>query len=208
VQNRPFQPWRHPWITLVLCTSIAAALNVPLAFPFVRPESAPRPNRGKNSSIRGGDAAAAGWPDATPVPWPAPHSRDIHKSFGMSILNVFAAGAIEGESGFQITTELYGWPLPVLRRTQRWWNWDDLTLYPPGATSPALFARPQLLLSWPGLLLNPLIAALPMWGLLVLPGMALRHSRRKRGLCENCGYPRGTSPLCTECGSLVEHRDA
>jgi hypothetical protein len=31
-------------------------------------------------------------------------------------------------------------------------------------------------------------------------GQAVRANRRRRGLCEVCKYPRGVSPVCTECG--------
>lgn len=54
---------------------------------------------------------------------------------------------------------------------------------------------------WPGLALGTLLAAVPIWLLLVgLP--ALRRRRRiARGRCPACGYPAGPSAACSECGA-------
>lgn len=202
MSNQPFQPSRHPWLTLLFCVSIAAALNVPMAFAFIRPELAGHPTTGKNSRLKGPDASKAGWPDTTPVPWPSPDTSDTHKSFGVTLLSVFAEGQTPGKNGFQMMTEFYGWPFPVLRRTQRWWNWDDPKLIPAGAKTNELCVT-GMALHWTGLILNPLILALPAWAAIVCPALVRRRSRRKRRLCEECGYPNGDSGLCSECGSPV-----
>jgi hypothetical protein len=56
-------------------------------------------------------------------------------------------------------------------------------------------------------LLNPLIVGGAAWVVLVVPwflGIIItRWSRRRRGRCMACGYPIGTSSVCTECGSQV-----
>lgn len=53
---------------------------------------------------------------------------------------------------------------------------------------------------WTGLAVNSAFygcfVATAAW----LAGWAVRANRRRRGLCEVCKYPRGVSPVCTECG--------
>jgi len=58
-------------------------------------------------------------------------------------------------------------------------------------------------LLWPGFIINTLIYALLLWLLFIAPLAALRMLRRRRGQCEKCAYPVGTSPICTECGAAV-----
>jgi hypothetical protein len=53
---------------------------------------------------------------------------------------------------------------------------------------------------WPGLAVNSAfygcLVAMGVW----MPGWTVRANCRRLGLCEACGYPRGTSAVCTECG--------
>jgi len=53
---------------------------------------------------------------------------------------------------------------------------------------------------WPGFVVNTILYAVVLW--MALAGsVALRRWRRiGRKRCPACGYPRGTSPVCTECG--------
>ena len=54
-------------------------------------------------------------------------------------------------------------------------------------------------------LINPVIQI----GLVLLAGMVLSlvlpfdKSLYEKNLCKNCGYPIGTSPVCTECGAAI-----
>lgn len=60
---------------------------------------------------------------------------------------------------------------------------------------------------WPGLLANTAIFAAPWAVLLFGVPLARRAVRRKRGLCEGCGYSRRGLPAgtnCPECG--LTHR--
>jgi len=50
---------------------------------------------------------------------------------------------------------------------------------------------------WPGLIVNTLVYAV----LIATPFLLRRYLRVKRALCPKCGYPSGTSPTCTECGT-------
>ena len=59
---------------------------------------------------------------------------------------------------------------------------------------------------WPGFAVNTLIYAAvlsaPVFGLFALR----RLVRRGRSLCPACAYPRGPSPVCTECGYVLPER--
>lgn len=56
---------------------------------------------------------------------------------------------------------------------------------------------------WAGLIVNTLFYAVALGLLFVIPNALRRRLRRRRGQCEACGYPIGTSPVCTECGAAV-----
>jgi len=56
---------------------------------------------------------------------------------------------------------------------------------------------------WPGFIINTLFYAGLLWLLFTTLFAARRALRRRRGLCEKCAYPIGTSPVCTECGAAV-----
>ena len=57
---------------------------------------------------------------------------------------------------------------------------------------------------WPGLIVNTLLYAGLLGIVVLLPGWARRSLRRRRHQCESCGYPVGSSPVCTECGSAIK----
>jgi hypothetical protein len=53
------------------------------------------------------------------------------------------------------------------------------------------------------LAINTIFYAAILWPLVAGPGWIRRFIRIKRGRCGACGYPVGTSPLCTKCGNPV-----
>ena len=61
---------------------------------------------------------------------------------------------------------------------------------------------------WPGFAINTIFYAAIVWALLAVPGMVKRRRRIRRGLCVGCGYPLGSSPVCSECGTPLFQRDA
>ncbi len=65
---------------------------------------------------------------------------------------------------------------------------------------------------WPGFLVNTLFYGGILWLAIRGPSVLrafLRHRARLRaGKCPACGYPRGQSPVCTECGRLLLKRVA
>lgn len=53
---------------------------------------------------------------------------------------------------------------------------------------------------WSGFLMNTLFYGAIAWMMFAAPRAARRRMRVKRSQCPACGYPVGTSPVCTECG--------
>jgi len=53
---------------------------------------------------------------------------------------------------------------------------------------------------WPGFVANTLFYAAFLWLLIPGPFALRRFIRIKRGLCVACGYPKGESAVCSECG--------
>lgn len=95
--------------------------------------------------------------------------------------------AIEGNE-FRIPTHP-GW------RIERHGCMGLAILWPFGVESIPI--RPIL----PGFIVDSTMFGAIAWLLLTIPGAAVRLIRRRRGQCPACGYPRGSSPICTECGA-------
>lgn len=76
--------------------------------------------------------------------------------------------------------------------------WDSRELALPAADRvPVVFPVRPL---WPGFAVNTLFYAVVI-GLLCGGAITMKRIiRRARGQCSFCAYPRGTSPVCTECG--------
>jgi hypothetical protein len=53
---------------------------------------------------------------------------------------------------------------------------------------------------WRGLVVNTVVYAAVAMGVMVGPGWVVRGRRRRRGLCVWCGYAKGDSEVCSECG--------
>ncbi len=86
--------------------------------------------------------------------------------------------------GDGLAVESSTWAIPVGRRA--------------GEPVPAMLPlRPF----WPGFLGNTLLGAVLLFGARVAPGAIRRCVRLRRGRCERCAYPIGTSLVCTECGA-------
>jgi hypothetical protein len=56
---------------------------------------------------------------------------------------------------------------------------------------------------WPGFAINTVFYAAILWLLFAAPGFVRRRIRIKRGRCPACGYPIGSSDVCTECGAVL-----
>ena len=158
-----------------------------------------------------------GWPSRTPhaLPWPRPDYQEVRGNFGCRIYNVRAheGGSLEerahekpehvGDDNFTMQVQHLGWPLPVVEQKQMWWNWNDPKLMGP-ESDPALF------ILWRGSIFNPLLVGGGAWliimMLVVAPMIFIRWRRGRDHRCMDCGYPIGTSEVCTECGAAVQPR--
>ncbi len=86
-----------------------------------------------------------------------------------------------------------GWPVLSLR-TQRASIHDSLHIG----------ALPHIPIV-PGFIINTVFYAMLLWLPSTPPFAVRRKIRRRRGQCEKCAYPVGTSPVCTECGAAVSN---
>lgn len=125
------------------------------------------------------------------------------------------------------STVARGWPLFALRYSgdflkspteelintdKQWgfrWPWGQWKLYPFGnRTKPPLTQDIYLPVRpiWSGFAMNTLFYAALLWLPFVGAGMLRQARRRRRGLCERCGYPRGETDVCSECGHALASR--
>ncbi len=130
-----------------------------------------------------------------------------------------AEGWIESRS-----TVARGWPMLSLRyysdflrspdgelinRQNQWsirWPCGQWKLYPLGDRTRQPLTHDiyiPLLPIWTGFAVNALVFAVPLWALLFGCAGMRRWRRLRRGLCERCGYQRGDSELCSECGGAL-----
>ncbi len=117
-----------------------------------------------------------------------------------------ATGAVQWTTWSSATATTLGWPL-------RCFVADQLEFV--GATGPPLsFAEKlQLLVQRTHILPFPLLGNVAIFmAAFSVTASGLRAwraaNRRKRRLCVNCGYPRGSSSTCSECGAALPSRDA
>ncbi|MEM7229290.1 MAG: hypothetical protein AAF432_10810 [Planctomycetota bacterium] len=105
-----------------------------------------------------------------------------------------------------------GWPLITLRarywhvRLTRFLQSDGITLPKPWVG--VIYLRiPRVLPTtpiWSGIILNSLFYAVVGF-VIVRILLLIRHIvRARRNRCRQCGYPRGTSSVCSECGHGAE----
>ncbi|MCL4196841.1 MAG: hypothetical protein KJZ69_05045 [Phycisphaerales bacterium] len=85
-------------------------------------------------------------------------------------------------------------------------SWRDGLHTPPWKTpsrfdllSPYLPTR----ILWPGFAFNTVFYASILWLIFGGPFALRRRLRARRGQCQQCGYPIGVSPVCTECGAAL-----
>ena len=95
-----------------------------------------------------------------------------------------------------------GWPSPSWRGT------SDLVMRSqmPGAGATLEQFLSDIRPIWPGFIINAFLYGAFLWLALCGPFVLRRYRRAKRGLCPNCAYPVGRSPVCTECGGALPTR--
>jgi hypothetical protein len=97
-----------------------------------------------------------------------------------------------------------GWPFKSLEG-QKWFSSSDHRLNQSHGAWPLFDTKPWLPLRpmWPGFLANSVLFGLVPFLPIAAFAAARRSRRRRRHQCLHCGYPVGTSPVCTECGRAM-----
>ena len=149
------------------------------------------------ANLFGAEAAAKGWPAATPMPWPIVTQWSADRGFAYR-LSVAWSGPTPDTTTHQMVFEEFGWPLPVLDSVRLSWPWDDprwTTAVPPDS---------GIRVRWFGLTLSSGAMAVAIWLVLFGPfhlwTAARRWRRRSMGACVQCAYPLRGAPRCPECG--------
>jgi hypothetical protein len=105
-----------------------------------------------------------------------------------------------------------GWPLPAVKSSQSLMRsatmtqravYDRQWMLPVRLRNDFEHRALPLKPLWPGFAINTLLYAAVAWLLLFAPFALRRAARRRRNLCERCGYPRGVSDICSECGAAL-----
>jgi hypothetical protein len=182
---------------------IAAAINMPFA---VWCSDIPVTLRGTQVlNLFGPEAVKRSWPSRTPhtQPWPAMQQYSVERlRFGAVRVTGWATDPDSRSTSHQMTTTRYGWPMASLQSTQTWWPQGDPAWVLPAQANADGIPRPMI--RWSGTLLNPLLAGLSIWVVLVgfpwLWSDLNVRTRRRRGLCTACGYPLEAAVRCPECG--------
>lgn len=188
-------------VVLVMLFLALTAVQVPLLIELVVPE----PWAGTPSVNEMGAAAATReWPARTPheQAWPTITQYAIERGVGRERRRAWSSSVVNGipQGTHQMQHDVFGWPLPALHETQRWWpsspTWASESPWNTGVR-----------VSWVGFVLNPLLVVVSVGVLWMVPvgvrRWVLARRRRREGCCEACGYPTGVSAVCTECGERV-----
>lgn len=162
------------------------------------------------------------WPFPAPTAWGAPIAVAWSEGFGIDwqAASKLPPGSPDAQTVFGFRA---GWPFRTMmcyeQRVQdsggALFSKPSLTggIVLPGRLNSAMWRvddnhrRLPLMPVWPGFLWGALLNALAFWFLLALIPRAVRFTRSsarvRRNACAACGYPRGASPQCAECGALT-----
>ena len=117
----------------------------------------------------------------------------------------FAAGRNIGLGPWEVSEIEAGWPLRCLRRsTLTRVDFDSVFGNKPRVVSldsHAIVVPVHPL--WTTLTINSLCYGLLLWLVLFSPRILRRIHRTRQCLCPECGYPRGASDRCSECGKIL-----
>lgn len=116
------------------------------------------------------------------------------------------------ESLHALFEDARGWPLPALMAVHSsdttYASWTT-TWGVPLTSDQGRWGVPRALPLRPiigGFVVNWLAFGTCAYLVLFWIGHARRASRRRRNRCPACGYPIGSSPLCTECGTSIHQQ--
>lgn len=117
--------------------------------------------------------------------WPGQHggqSVRTHYGAGWPLLSLTTWQTFD-----QTDFHAHHWGIPYLQES----DWRPQNIFPP-----ALPLYPM----WRGFATNSLFYAIILALAVRFGAMGRRWLRRRGNQCPACAYPRGTSPVCTECG--------
>ncbi|MBS0197039.1 MAG: hypothetical protein JSR77_09790 [Planctomycetes bacterium] len=174
---------------------------------------------GKLIAVYGDDSVKPLPPDA-PAEW---HIRSWHHAYGVGIDYQLITecewmGSLPGVRqglGPQRTLTLVrvGWPMVAMAFSERYREVQTPvshfeTVWTSGIEVPAkrfpaagFVRRLPIRPIWWGFILNSVIYAIAIGGVISMLRAVRRWRRRRHGLCEQCAYPTGTGPACPECGA-------
>jgi hypothetical protein len=167
------------------------------------------------------------WPRAVPERWPARAHFLRRQVPGRSVeeYGAIAPTANRDElwraEQYSITIGSAGWPCRALQ----WERWQVINSLRPnelpqhswwlsGIFIPTASSYPSHLHTtilplrplWPGFAINAVFYAVLLWLICRAVYRFRRIVRSHRGLCPSCGYPMGSTPVCTECGQPLTKR--
>lgn len=131
-------------------------------------------------------------------------------STGFGLQRLFVTGTMPGDLPIMgnVGTAIWaGWPAHSIFGTRTfsgelrgaveiWWKTPNQR---PLSMPRYLPTRPR----WPGFAINTDFYASIFWLICGAPFALRRRLRARRGQCQQCGYPIGVSPVCTECGAAL-----
>jgi hypothetical protein len=144
-------------------------------------------------------------PNPAPPIWPTQHEQN----WGVTVRTAYPT-----DMNLQRTTGPYiiahvecGWPWRCVGARSSYmpggWRDDDRVVKLPLRRGPGgRFVQPELPLGvlWPGFAMNSVVFAIVIAVPIIVPLWLRKRHRLRHNRCMNCGYPRGDSELCTECG--------
>jgi len=191
------------WLILSLLVVVLICASVNVGFALTKMRSRTDAYAPQQISVEGPEAAAIGWPTATPhdQAWPPPENITRWSSFGIIESHARRSNTEPGRNGYSMQVQHLGWPMPVIELKQMWWDWDD-----PALQGPEPDPRPMLIPM--GLVANPILVGVPVWLILcaspILFLCVRRFLRAHKGLCAWCGFEVEDQPLCPECGRATK----
>ncbi len=142
------------------------------------------------------------WRIAVPPDWPAQPAEEL--AMGSAWYTMGTQQTLRDHTSYVLHEFRFGFPMKSLScyrvDSGMGATWSQSWSYAAPFARSGSYPLPTRLL-WSGFLLNSVVYALFLW--LPLAGfvVARRALRLRRGLCPECAYPLGASPICTECGA-------
>ncbi len=199
-------------LQLFVLLAIAAIFNLYISISRSTRSFLIQPSDPKTKLMLRGSAGApegSGWWPAVPSGVEGLEQPDfwtrVEQPGRRVFLMAFRDPAATNTSDFHILSAVTtGWPLRSVERKQVKHVLTSSVVWPSDGSS-------QLIYHPLGLILNPIIYALPVWLLLMGAHWAFitrRTQKRKNlGLCPRCAYDLDGLPACPECGEPITRRE-